>query len=453
MVDGLCWIAPLAGLAIGAAAGAEASGAAPSEPLAAIAPERRTAKLSAAQLFVVADAALKRGDGVTAEAAYRALAGDRDPEIRSEARFRLGMVYSALGRHVDAARLFRRILDDKPDAQRVRLELARILDAMGDEAGARRALREAQAGELPPEVARFVDRYSAALRSRKPFGASIELAFAPDSNINRATRSDTLGTVLGDFTLDKDAKQRSGVGVAARGQAFARVRVGDRVNLLARVSGSADLYRDGDFNDFLLSVAAGPEWRLGSDRLTGEVGITRHWFGGQSFATTRDLAINYSHPLDRQSQVRGSAGFGLIDNKRNPLQDGRRYSASLSYERAISNRFGIGGSVARDRQALGDPGYSLTSSQITLFGYREIGSATLVATLGYGRLAADERLAIYPRRRLDNLYRGSLALTFRKLGIGSFAPLIRVTGERNRSSVELFGYRRIRTEFGITRAF
>lgn len=54
--------------------------------------------------------------------------------------------------------------------------MARALELIGDEAGARRALRKAQAGGLPTEVARFVDRYSAALRARKPFGASLEIA-------------------------------------------------------------------------------------------------------------------------------------------------------------------------------------------------------------------------------------------------------------------------------------
>ena len=75
---------------------------------------------------------------------------------------------------------------------------------------------------------RLVDRYSAALRAQKPLGASFELAIAPDSNINRATRSDTLGTVLGDFTLNQDAQARSGVGLALRGQVYGRLCATDQ---------------------------------------------------------------------------------------------------------------------------------------------------------------------------------------------------------------------------------
>ncbi|MEO5598216.1 MAG: hypothetical protein ABIQ66_06315, partial [Novosphingobium sp.] len=52
----------------------------------------QSVELSAAQLFVYADHARDAGDFVTAEHAYRALASNPDLELRSEARFRLGMM-------------------------------------------------------------------------------------------------------------------------------------------------------------------------------------------------------------------------------------------------------------------------------------------------------------------------------------------------------------------------
>lgn len=433
----------MAGLAGSAAWAQEAS---PPPPL-------RRVHLSAAQLFELADAALDKGDFQTAETVFRALTDDSSLPTRNEARFRLAMLLASQGKRKEAAVLLRQILDEEPSAQRVRLELAHVLDLMGDEAGARRALREAQAGGLPPDVARIVDRYSAALRAQKPLGASFELAIAPDSNINRATRSDTLGTVLGDFTLNQDAQARSGVGLALRGQVYGRLLLGKKTSLLARVSGAGDFYREGEFNDMSLGISAGPEFHLGSDRLAVEAGANWRWFGGDPYATTLTANLNYLHPLGRTSQVRTTAGIGAIANKRNRLQSGHYYSLSLSYERALSSRAGIGVTLSGDQQSLRDPGYSTTSGQVTLLGYSEFGPTTLVATLSYGRLEADQRLTIFPERRIDDLYRASLALTVRKLRVGPFSPFLRITGERNRSSIELFDYRRLRTEVGINRAF
>lgn len=410
-------------------------------------------QLSAAGLFALADAALAKGDFKTAEAAYRALTNDPGQKIRSEARFRLSMVFVRLGKPTEAAVLLRQILDEEPGAQRVRLELARLLDQRGDEAGARKALREAQAGGLPPDVARLVDRYSDALRARKPLGASLEVAFAPDSNINRATRSKTLRTVIGDFTLDRDARQRSGIGIAIEGQVYGRLRLADRANLLARMNGAGRLYGQSGFNDVMLGVSTGPEFRFGADRFTAEVGANWRWFGGSPYSTTATATLNYFHPLDRQSQLRTLLAFGAINNRRSRLQDGHSQALSLSYERALSNRAGIAITLSGDRQNLRDPGYSTTSGNLTLLGYHDIGAATLAGTIGYGRLEADERLVIYSRRRIDDFYRASFAVTYRGLHIVGFSPLVRIAAEHNRSSVELYSYRRIRTEFGIARAF
>jgi hypothetical protein len=229
--------------------------------------------------------------------------------------------------------------------------------------------------------------------------------------------------------------------------------LGARANLLARLSGSADLYRHGRFNALALGVSAGPELQLGRDRLAAEAGVIRRWIGGSVYADTPHVGLNYFHPLDRQSQLRATASVGWTTIRRNPLQSGESYAASLGYERALSARLGIGATLTLDRHDARDPGYATSSGRLSLFAYRDIGAATVIGTLDYGRLWADERLFIYPKRRRDHFHRASLGATFRQLAFGGFAPLVRLTYERNRSSIERFDYKSWRTELGITRAF
>ena len=127
--------------------------------------------LSAGQLFALADQAKSDGRDEDALALYAALSRDPDAEVRAEARFRRGMLLAERKRYADAAVVFRALLDEKPNAARVRLELARVLALVGDEAGARRAVRQAQAIGLPQDVAATVDQFARALRSARPFGA------------------------------------------------------------------------------------------------------------------------------------------------------------------------------------------------------------------------------------------------------------------------------------------
>lgn len=410
--------------------------------------------LSPAELFVFADRARDAGDFSTAESAYRALATNPDAELRSEARFRLGMMLAdRQQKWSEAALEFRKILDEKPGAARVRLELARMNAMMGRLGAAEREFRAAQAAGLPPEVEQMVRFYANALSATKPFGGSLEIAVAPDTNINRATKSETLGTIIGDFDLDAGARAQSGVGLTLRGQGYFREGLGARSNLLARVSGSADLYRSSEFDDFILGLQLGPEIHSGRDKFTLSAGPSWRWYGTDPYSFTASGSASWQHPTGKRSQMRIEAGAARTNNKRNDLQDAWNYTLSVGLDRAFTARSGGGLQVYGVREVARDPGYSTASGGTGAYLFREFGKTTAVLSLGYSHLEADERLFIYPRRRIDNRVSASLAGTFRALRIGAFAPLARIKWERNTSTIELYDYRRFAGEIGIVSAF
>ena len=415
--------------------------------------DAETVTLSPAELFAFADRARDAGDVATAETAYRALAGNPDVELRSEARFRLGLMLADQQRWSAAAIEFRRILDDRPKAARVRLELARMQAMLGNLRSAEREFRAAEAAGLPPEVERMVRFYANALSARKPFGGSLEIALAPDSNINRATRSDTLGTVIGDFELDKDAKARSGLGLSLRGQAYLRIGLERNSQLLTRISASGDFYRAGDFNDYALSLQTGPEYTSGRDRIAFYAGPGWRWYGGDPYSTTLGGGASWQHPMGKRAQLRIEAGISDVDNRRNDLQDSTVTTLSAALDRAFTARAGGGVQLYGNRDKARDPGYATATGGLSVYAFRELGRTTAVVSLGYSHLEADERLFLYPRRRIDDRFTASVAGTFRSLRIGSFAPLLRLRYERNRSSIELYDFRRIAGEFGVTSAF
>jgi len=415
--------------------------------------DERSVTLTPAEMFTVAEAARHNNDFGTAETIYRALATNPALEIRNEARFRLARMFEGQRRLNDSAALLRAILDEQPEAQRVRLELADVLATIGDEAGARRELRAVRDGELPREVAQQVDRFSEALRARKPTGATIDIAIASDSNVNRATRSDTLGTVIGDFTLDKDARAQSGVGVAMQGQGYGRMALGSNSNLLGTLSASANLYGKSRFNDVSLGGSFGPELTLGNFDVHPSLGAARRWYGHEPFTDVASLQLDIAHPLGSTAQVRSAFAASHISNHLNSLESGNSYSGSVAIEASLSTSTGGGIAVTGIRQALRDPGYSDTSGQVSLFGWHEAGRVTFSSSLTFARLAADERLLLYPAKRDDTLYRAVIAATARQVQIQGFAPTVSFTWERNRSPIEIYDYGRTVFNMGVTRAF
>jgi hypothetical protein len=410
--------------------------------------------VSKSQLLKIAKIAEQRGDHATAVAALRALSGDPDVSVRNEARFQLGLIAFARGEETAAATWLRSVVDEQPAAQRARLELAKVLVALGDTAAAQRQLRALQASSLPPEVARLVDRYSLGIRATQRQGASIEIALAPDSNITRSTHSDTLGTVLGDFEIGKASQARSGLGLAVAGQAFRRFDTSSRnVGLSVRGRAAGNFYGQPRYNDVTVDVAAGPEIAIGRNRVSLEAGASQHFFGQKAFMRSARIAASWTRPWDRRTQSKVGGTAARIDNQLNDLQDGRSFSIELALERALSQTSGIAVSLAGERQALKDAGYSTTASRASVGGWRDFGRVTITGGLSIGRLEADERMSLFPHKRHDRYRRATIGAAFRHVSIHGFSPSIRFSFERNDSTIELYSYRRRRTEFAMVRSF
>ena len=378
---------------------------------------------------------------------------ERDPrvEVRNEARFRLALIYERTGRDRDAAVLLRNILDEKPDAAAVRIRLAMLLRKMGDDDAAHRELRAVRVTDLPPNVARFVDRLAAAAQAHKPLSFQVEFAIAPDSNINRASRSETVGTIFGDFQLDEGEK--SGVGAAVRGYGQWRLKLSDRLTLVSRALEDAKLYRDGDFNDISVGVSSGPELAIGTTTLSAEASASQQWYGHDRYQRVQRLSGTIVQPVDRVSQLRVDVSRRWVNDQLNDLRDGTGLGLLGRYERAISSRLAIVATGALDRLEAKDDAYSTWSWSLGLAAYREVGRMTWNASIDYGALESDERLQIFPHKRDERLLRLQVGSVFRQLTVAGFAPVARVIYERNASTIEFYDYKRLRTEFGISRAF
>lgn len=409
--------------------------------------------LSAIDLFALADRARAAGHPDQALTLYDALTHDGDAEVRAEARFRKGQLLAEQRRYAEAAATFRALLDEKPEASRVRLELARVLASMGDEGGARRAVRQAQAAGLPDDVAPLVDQFARALRSARPFGGSVQLALAPDTNVNRATQARTLDTVIAPLTLSRDARARSGLGVRLGGQGYARLPLSSNLSLLPRAAMLGSFYGRSGFNDVSASALLGLEWRHGGDRWSPSGGVTQRWYGGAPYARTATAALDWLHPLGRRAQLIVHGGAAASDYRVNDLQDGGLFDASIGYEQATSPRAGFGATLSGYRQTARDPGYATIAGGLTLSAWQELGKTTLFVNTAVSRLEGDQRLFLFPERRREWLVTSSAGASLRQLAFRDFAPLVRLTLERNSSSVGLYRYRRLAAEVGLTRAF
>lgn len=411
------------------------------------------AELSAVALFDLADAARAAGRFDNAAAIYTALAKNPDRTIRIEANFRLGVMLANAGRPRDAATALRAALDEAPNAPAIRIELAQALVTIGDEAAARRELRQAAALGLPAELADQLDRFARALRSSAKTGGGVEVSFAPDTNINRATNARTLDTVLATLLLSEDARAQSGLGVAGNANGFLRLPVAPGLSLLPRVAGAGTVYARSQFNDVAASVLLGLEWRNGAGRFSPSVGHTWRWFGGQLLADTSTAAIDWLRPLSATRQIVVSGSAAAARYPRNPAQTGGLFDANVAIEQAVSPRAGLAVTTGATRQTARDPGYAAWSAGGSVQLWRDAGRTTWFGTATLRRTWGDAPLLLLPDPRREWLLSAKVGARLRGLQVAGFAPVVRVGFERNFANNALFDYRRLVIETGLGRAW
>lgn len=408
-------------------------------------------EVTAAHLLGIASEVGAR-DPERARVMLTAVLKDREPDARAQARFQLALLAEKAGDLPGAERWLRALLDEKPGASVARLELGRILAVQKKNGAAVRELQRAHAAGLPPDVAKTVEPITSLLRSEAPFGGSFELAVAPDTNINRATRSDTL-TIFGlPFAIDEAAKARSGVGLAYAGQLFARPALAGQRFTVA-LSGQGNLYRRGAANELTLGLSAGPQFRLGAAQLSASAVASRGSLGGERAATGYGLDVKARLPLGQTSALAVSAAALKDDNARQPLGSGMSYALQLAVEKALSPRL-----YARANASFGR--LDAKAAPLSSWSYgggltlsRQFGRFTGYAGAEVRRLEGDAPFFVFGSARRDTLLQGTAGLIVRPLTIGGFAPVVRLTRARNLSPIEIYRYKRNRLEFGITRDF
>lgn len=255
------------------------------------------------------------------------------------------------------------------------------------------------------------------------------------------------------LTLSDDARARSGLGLRLGGQAFIRLRLDDHLALVPRIAALASLYRDQRFSDASGTALMGLEWHRGQDRLTPAIGTGRRWYGMRRYADSTTAALDWLHPVGSRAQLVLHGGIARTRYRRNDLQDGGLYDASVGWEAAATPSSGWAITLSGYRQTARDPGYAVWSGGIGSLAWREFGHWTLAVTTGISRLEGDGRLFLFADRRREWLLRAGASVTARNLAVAGFAPTIRLHLERNRSSVGLYSYRRVAADIGIVRTF
>jgi hypothetical protein len=371
----------------------------------------------------------------------------------TERAFLDGMISYAGKDYPRAEVIFRRILDRDPRLLRVRLELARTLYMEKKDEQADYHFRLAAAEHPPQQVTRNIVRFREAIRARRSWRFNFDFGFAPDSNINSATNSQTVDIFGLPFRLDPSARARPGTGRFVGGDASIRLNRFGRVPIYVGAYGRWLRYRDHDFDDFYAGAEVGPEFKLAGGRLrTTATGLMR-WYGERPLVSL-GTHLDYEKLVGDKWTVGGSLLVRHNDYARRRDVDGWDAEVRASAGRPLGPATLAFAHAGIERNWANDPGQAFWREVLGIGVLKEIGwGLRPKLSIDVARQVGDGPLAPFGKKRRDWLLEGSFNVYKRDWNLRGFAPSVSLTVTRNYSTLSLYQEKRVRGEIRITKAF
>jgi tetratricopeptide (TPR) repeat protein len=372
----------------------------------------------------------------------------------SELLFLRAMVAVAQKDYDTAISLFRRILVREPDAERVRLELARTFFLKGDYDNADRQFRFARAGDIDDTVKANIDHFLGAINRLRQWTVNFSLALAPDTNQNAATSASQVNIYGLPFALDQGARKQSGVGVAGDiGGEWSPLLID---NLKARIGGDLARtdYSGGKFDDMTLSGYAGPQFLFQDWDLSLLGTGFQRWYANQDYLSGFGGKIAADYGITSDLLVSAAFGGQAVSDDFIPEQSGPLYSTQLTGTYVLSPSSLVQLQLGFNRQDAQIGAYSYSGvwlgggySQDLPFGF----SAGFQPSYFITRY--DDALAAFGKTRADNAIMLAFTLLNRRFDYHGFTPRFSYVFTDQHSNIPLYSFTRSQFQIGLTSLF
>jgi hypothetical protein len=348
----------------------------------------------------------------------------------------------------------RQALAIAPGQTRIRLELARVLFLQGNYRSALRHFQLVETGHLPPAVRKNVDRFVGAIRNAKDWSYNVDIAFAPDTNINNAT-SASEALILGlPFTIDQSARRKSGIGLAVSGNIEFAPRLSRHVRWRMGVFTVRRDYRSSDFDDHVYGAYTGPRTQAGAFDFSILALASIRNYGGTAYQRSFGGRLEGAYYASPRTVAQLTVNVEHLSFPAAPAQDGTLLTLDAGLVKAFTPVSSGSVEVGGIRQVSSSSYYSNRGALLGLGYRRELAGGfgiELRPSISWSRYDAADPL--FGRRRTDFIKEVSLSATNQKFSLWQFTPRLTYRYSQRSSSISLYSYRQHRLEIALTTDF
>ena len=382
-------------------------------------------------------------------------------------RFMAAQALLKMGRPHEAAEILAQLAEEHPAIDRVRLDYAASLFAIGRDEDAEAVFREVWGQEdLPPAVRRNVERFLQQIRARRNLRIDLDVGLWWDDNVNNAPERETVEVPLFgglEFTVN-ERPVRAWVARAGAGLRWRRPVTGSgRTSVETRASVARNTARNASaYNRTWANASIGPRVRYAVEaagrRRPGtaraDVGVERRWRGGEPYA------VSLWGGLGLDQTVNESWRFGLFTRYWSTRHDegskdrdppGRRHGLYLTL-RAGPGDLTAGGAFSRETPARRDLRWR---SREAWLGYAaDVGRDVRLSVRIHGAETSFGGVhRLFMKRRRDHSRGASLTISDRSIAWRGYLPELTLDWTRTRSNVPLYERQGRTLRIGLRRLF
>ena len=361
---------------------------------------------------------------------------------------------------VDAIKALRTILIDRPDLERVRLELARAFFLNGDDGLARDHFERVLAGNPPPSVVANIQLFLNSIRARRRWSTYLGAALLPSTNIGRDPHENTIITIPGlpDFPFRPDETRESGVGISVWAGGEYHYPLTERVRLLLGSNASLLQYPGKEFDRMSLSGHIGPSWLAGRNtEISLLANVRKNWIGTTPYSMDLGAKLQVGHQLSRRINITGQAYWQRSDYRTSEFLDGPLRNFSLYGNWLVTPTVRADAAAGYARELPMDPLYHNTTrwgrigvSVILPRGFT-LGASYELRRKQYKGGSIFATLDGLSRRDRTRILRASVYN--RAFTLYGFSPQLAITNEAQKSNGQFHNYKSTSGELRFVRQF
>ena len=382
--------------------------------------------------------------------------------IEIERWYLIAQIEQRKGNIAEAIRIYRKLLDEKPDLAKIRYELALCYMHQKQWYRADYHLRLAMAGkDIPEDIRRQMLYYRYVARQNKNWNVWFNLGAAPDNNINLVTGGEECITnEWGTFCRQlPDPVSAVGYNLTLGGNYEFKLTNHWRWKSDATVY--TNIYDKHDYDDLYLAAGTGPRyvWKNGDVWIAGL--SSRRWYGWERYNWSYGGKLDLNYDFTRKFSA--GMSFRITDNLYDEYGDwlnGQSYSAlvRMLYYLDATKYIVLRGGVERDTAE--DDIYAnwryLTGIGFgceLVWGFHVYLEPSLTWSNYDGEKWVAKNNAFTKLAERDLTQRYSISLSNNKIDVWGFVPTLTFSYTKRDSNVPNRKYEKYTTEFTIHQRF